>query len=431
MAHGETKLERLASCMINLCENLSIDLGHDVVKSHERLRDTLALLIALNLNVSSTDERLKMGCNVGGVKYIDGTAFEYLWNLCATHSNLLGDTESCVFAVGAFCFKDLEKNASLSNEKEMNETSKVHRAVEKVLPVEVKEGGWNVTDTMRALLLCSMDRVKRRHAVSEYCKTRFDGAITDEDVQNVFELLVDVKTKGDRFVGIIEHLFENCALLNADGLKDAICRKGEAKIAAITLRACDKSRDKQSASRPSIRNALERMPRLDGEVSQGFRGMCDQICFSNLTSPMLKHTVYFLLCQSHLLHPHEVMNQFLTGELLENATEVEVSVPVAEDVAESIRYFSYAGRPFSELDKFRAIFTRDYVDASMKNLNLTQVFHLYLAIYQQPSVRKEVWKLLRPRGRNVASVTRDAELFASKSLFASGYVLEALVRCNK
>lgn len=431
MQKDASPLERLASCIINLSENMSIRLSRDVVEDSELLRRVLGLLITLNLNVSNTDDRVNMACKVGNVKYIDTDTFECLRKLSAAHSNLLGDTEACVFAINMINFKELGRDASMTDEKDLDDTSRVHRAVEKILPVDVKEGGWDVTDSMRALLLCSMDGIKRKHAVTVYCKGRCDGVITDEDVQNIFESLVDVKTKACEFEGIVQYAFAKSTLSDYNGLKDVILRKQEARVASTRLLGCEENQGKRSTSRPSIRRALEKIPQLEGEVMQGFRGMCDQLCFSNLTSPLLKHTVYFILCQTHLFHAHEVMEKFLTSELLSNALDVEVNIPVAEDVAESIHYFSYTGRPFPELERFRTIFTNSYVDVSMRNLNLTQVFQLYLAIYQQPSIRKEVWKLLKPKGRNVASLTRDAELFSSKNPFAVESVLDALICCNK
>jgi len=419
----------LATTLYKFCKNLSVPIPDETAKNNEKLKGLCAFALVLNMNIVD-EKREALATKLGSVDYVDTPTLSRMRTTCTNHCNMLGDIDMCLFILSLYDFSNVLSSRELPGEKStINEDKiflqKIHKDVLGKLTVQARESGWTLSDTCRSCLICSMDGIKRQSALSEYY-TRNNKNIHDLCLTDVFEYLVDLKSNPVQFSAFVYWMLKNS---NFSGRELSECIVINNKL-LLECGSMKQRKSKQSRARPSIleviRNTQETHIADENAEIDTFKRFCVKMGFSNTMATNVKRKVYFIMCQPHLWDPHEIIPDFISPDFVSKAMEIRHLTPNASDISEIITTLQFYGKPFPELEKFRRLFQMDFVEDTLKNLNLTEIFQLYLTAYQDPNIWRTVWKIVRPRGRDANALIRDVEEFVFQNKFNALNTLEVL-----
>lgn len=428
-AKNMANVDTFSDILFKFCKNLSVSITDETAKNPDKLKGLCSFAFVLNMNIVD-DIREKLATRLGGVDYIDTQTLIRMRKTCANHSNMLGNIDMCLFALTLFDFSNVlrveEKDGNflpMNSEQEL--IHKIHKDILGKLTVQARESGWILSDTCRACLICSMEGIKRQAALSEYC-TRNSKNIHDMCLGELFEYLVDLKSNPAQFSSLLHWMFSK-STFQGGGVSECIVIANKLILEVGSVKHRKKSNGK---SRPSILEVIRNMAETNITDQNAdidtYQRFCTKMGFSNTMPSSVKRRTYFIMCQPHLWNPLEILEEFVSRDFVEKAAEIKVLTPNSTDISEIITTFQFCGKPFPELEKFRKLFLMDFVEDILKNLNLTEIFQLYLTAYQDVNIWRTVWKIVRPRGRDANALIRDVEQFVSENKFNVKKVLDSL-----
>ena len=177
------------------------------------------------------------------------------------------------------------------------------------------------------------------------------------------------------------------------------------------------------SGRPRLRSRLKAITAASGSLFtmdqlSEWNGM---IRFPNVFSMKQRKRLYFLMSQVHM-DPEACIHLVLKDrDLAMSVLRYPVKQPEIEVLRECITGCRITSDPFPELHQFRASCFDGFAYEHKVRLRLNDLLHLFISAYQNPSVWKNLWKLVFP----VLSIQiiRDVEAFVWRVPFPSRAVL--------
>jgi hypothetical protein len=181
--------------------------------------------------------------------------------------------------------------------------------------------------------------------------------------------------------------------------------------------------------RPRLRDRLENPhQRSDSSFNswETYTGFCYKHQFPPTLSENIKTKLYFMASQvkwdwrahSHKVAPGATM-------ILAKVAEFPVTQPDVAVLIRVIENMSMEGKsPFNELNQFRSKCFQSFASSQVQKMSLTQFLQLYVAVYQNPSIWKEIWKQLI--GVISVQIMKDCESFVLSNKFDEESFMELL-----
>lgn len=178
-----------------------------------------------------------------------------------------------------------------------------------------------------------------------------------------------------------------------------------------------------SNGRPRLRDLLEfstkEKTQLDTKLGtwESYQSYCQLHQFPNILNEVTKQKIYFLVSQTKWQwqeHVAAVVGHH--GEMTDKIIQYPVMNPDVDILYFCIQRLNVNGRPpFKELLLFKNKCFINFPLSMFQTMNLTQFLRLFVCIYQNEQVWKELWKM-----QNVLfspQVIKDCELFSAQNPF--------------
>ena len=189
------------------------------------------------------------------------------------------------------------------------------------------------------------------------------------------------------------------------------------------IRGMAETQKKSVVGRPRLRDLLDASSRekLDQDTRLGtwetYQAFCQTHQFPNVLSDIIKQKLYFLAAQTRWDWGPQVATLLgHQGELSERVAQYPVSLPDLEVIHKCILRFEMNGRaPFPLLVAFKNKCFINFPTSQFQLMILTHFLRLFICIYQNPKIWKELWKwqgvLYSPQ------VVKDCEAFVLNNPF--------------
>jgi hypothetical protein len=164
-------------------------------------------------------------------------------------------------------------------------------------------------------------------------------------------------------------------------------------------------------------------------ASESFDQWCHNVRFPNTFSYGMKCQIYFIMSQCNIENPPSIIPYFIrcrfpTTELRKNI----ISQPNIEILYKTIHACVFTGYPFVELINFR----RDCLSALRQSvidvMTWNNVFHLYVCVYQQPTLWKDLWK--RFLSHMNVEIVKYVQIFVDTYPFRYEHVVRIFMKQN-
>lgn len=172
--------------------------------------------------------------------------------------------------------------------------------------------------------------------------------------------------------------------------------------------------------RPRLRDRLQKIANKSDEVFNSwetYTGFCYKHQFPPTLSEAIKTKLYFLASQTKWNwreHLHKVApgSNIIVAKVSDYAVN-QPDVPVLIRVIENLTMEGRA--PFGALNHFRAQCFQSFPISHVSKMTVTQFLHLYVTVYQQPAVWKDIWKHFI--GVISVQIIRDCESYVQENSF--------------
>ena len=170
-----------------------------------------------------------------------------------------------------------------------------------------------------------------------------------------------------------------------------------------TTRALSKThlRDSMANGRPRLRDLIQHSQdeKVQMDTKHGtwetYTGFCQLHQFPNILNDVTKQKIYFLAAQCKWdwqQHVHLVLGH--KGDLSERVSAYPVTKPDVETLHSCIQRLNMNGRPpFAEMLQFKNKCFVNFPITQYQNMNLTQFLRLFVCIYQNEHIWKDLWRL--------------------------------------
>lgn len=182
-------------------------------------------------------------------------------------------------------------------------------------------------------------------------------------------------------------------------------------------------KDAYVSSRPRLRDLLDFSAsdkvQMDTRLGtwESYVCFCQLHQFPNILNEVSKQKLYFHASQTRWNwkeHLHHVIGP--QEEMIQKLSDYPVSKPDLEVLHACIQRMNMNGRPpFTELVLFKNKCFVNYPLTLFSTINLTQFLRLYVCVYQNESVWKELWKMQKMLFS--PQVVKDCEKFVNEFVF--------------
>lgn len=180
------------------------------------------------------------------------------------------------------------------------------------------------------------------------------------------------------------------------------------------------SRLQVAQTRPRLRDLLDASTRASTITDEKFNvwetytGFCYKHQFPPTLSENIKSKLYFMACQTRFDWKKH-LPRIAPGSALitQKVSEYPVSSPEIPVLINVIKRISMEGQPpFAALNQFRSRCFQGFPISHVNRMTVTQFLHLYLSVYQNQNVWKELWKHFV--GVISVQIMKDCESFVSE-----------------
>jgi hypothetical protein len=169
----------------------------------------------------------------------------------------------------------------------------------------------------------------------------------------------------------------------------------------ITTLAAIQNKNSISSGRPRLRDLLEQTDKdkvqMDTRLGtwESFPAFCQLHQFPNILSEIAKQKIYFLASQTRWSWaPHVKTVIGHQGDICEKVAQYPVTKPDLSILHICIQRLNMNGRPpFKELISFKNRCFVNFPLTQFQNMNLNQFLRLYVCIYQNENVWKDLWRM--------------------------------------
>jgi len=247
---------------------------------------------------------------------------------------------------------------------------------------------------VQLFLLLNISNLSALNTMEVFFSTHANKSVTSESYVFFSALADQPFDKSDRTQCLIS-ILQSCAV-------DCAAMKAEIEmqlVSASKLQGTFKQRHIQACVlRPKLRSKLRMDEQQHSAMAtlDAFRPWCDAIRFPNVFSLVHKKKLYFAMAQ-HTIEHMAYLDKFVNEpDLRQSISQYTVKNPDIDILTEVIESSRLTHEPFSELHGFREKCFTSFSQQQKNQLKLQDLFHLYMAAYQSPSVWKTVWTNIYP-----------------------------------
>jgi len=392
--------------------------------------------LADRYNTSTANLRnLTLKMCVISMKYIDRKALwsklfdeDYIdWDLVQQQTtNILGGITTWITFLDIIDWNHLEKN-----EQEIYENHKILHSLRKHLKDVILDpggaDGWTMTCKVKILMMVmGMPTLK---AIDMFSCNVFKKNTSQECMQ-LLALQADIMYTPEEQLNTMYFILQK-AKVNVKLLEDNLAiSKAMRDDTRLSLQM---SRMQVVQGRPRLRDRLEKTQSKGDNTFNSwetYTGFCYKHQFPPTLSESIKTKLYFLAAQVQWgwrNHIHHVAPG--AGQIISKVSEFPVTQPDVVVIIKLIENLSMEGRsPFNELNSFRSKCFQSLPTTHVARMSLTQFLQLYVTVFQNPSIWKDIWKHLI--GVISVQIIKDCDNFVQNNKFDEVSFMQILCNIN-
>jgi hypothetical protein len=286
-----------------------------------------------------------------------------------------------------------------------------------------KEETWTMVCKVKILLM--LQGIRSKEAIEVFTCNVFKRDTSTSTMQ-LLALQSDVKYTPEEELDCMHFILKHATIHSSVLEQNIAISKAAKDEKKINLQM---SRMQVVQGRPRLRDRLSHQSLNKDTVFndwEKYSGFCFKHQFPPTLSEAIKSKLYFLACQTTwdwTQHVETIVPR--STPIVERIIAYPVTQPEIPVIITVIERLTMEGRaPFGTMNLFRNKCFQGFPVSHVNKMTVTQFLHLYISVYQNPSIWKELWKHFV--GVISVQIIRDCEAFVKENAFDEDNIMQIL-----